>query len=316
METSITVLDRLMVINLEVHIWSASRKLEPQDLGDTELPPEELASLGSKKVCNPEELNIFKTLKARAESLLRQSGIRFLSGWAIPDEKLADVDAALAAIRGDFNMAKSDFLKRYEIAVQEWINNHPEWSAIIADSVVSEDYVRSRLDFRWQAFRIARAEEAGLMDQLDEEVQGLGATLYGEIARVASDTWKNCYEGKTEVTRKALSPLKSIRDKLFGLTFVEPTVSPIASLIDTALSNIPPRGPITGATLLMLQGLVALLRMPEEIVAHGQKILDGQAPSGILENLVMQNSPISNDRNELAPMSNVTVPALESCGLW
>lgn len=110
MQTDITVLDRLMVVNLDVHIWSASRKLDPHDLGNTELPPEELASLGSKKVCNPEELNIFRTLKTRAESILRQTGVRFLCGWAIPDEKLVEIDNALAVIRDDFNNAKEDFL--------------------------------------------------------------------------------------------------------------------------------------------------------------------------------------------------------------
>lgn len=61
--TDINVLDQLLVVNLDAHIWSASRKLLPEDLGNTELPPDELASLGSKKICNPEEMNIFKTLK-------------------------------------------------------------------------------------------------------------------------------------------------------------------------------------------------------------------------------------------------------------
>ena len=55
------------------------------DLGNPNLHPDELASLGSKRVCNPEELMIFKTLKARATSLLERTGIRFLNGWAIAD---------------------------------------------------------------------------------------------------------------------------------------------------------------------------------------------------------------------------------------
>ena len=323
--TDITVLDQLLVVNLDTHIWSASRKLLPEDLGNTELPPDELASLGSKKICNPEEMNIFKTLKARAESLLRQNGIRFLSGWAVPQEKMEDIDSSLAAIRDDFNTAKDNFLQRYENTVREWIDSHPAWSGIIANSIVSEDYVRSRLAFRWQVFRVMSPEiSEHTRDDLVDDVINLGATLYEEIAKTATETWKNCYEGKTEVTRKALSPLKSMYEKLMGLTFVEPRVSSIASIISTALSSIPKRGPITGARLLMLQGLVSLLRNPQEIVKHGQKILDGQTSGDVLSALsgmetsteIVEES-LSESEPELPDVSELPAqPALESCGLW
>lgn len=317
--TDITVLDQLLVVNLDAHIWSASRKLLPEDLGNADLPPDELASLGSKKICNPEEMNIFKTLKARAESLLRQNGIKFLNGWAIPQSRLNAIDSGLAAIRDDFNTAKENFLHRYEQAVREWIDSHPAWSGIIANSVVSEDYVRSRLAFRWQVFRVVSPDVPDRMrDDLADDVKNLGNTLYDEIAKSAAETWKNCYEGKAEVTRKALSPLKSMYDKLMGLTFVEPRVSAIASIISTALDSIPKRGPITGATLLMLQGLVSLLRNPEEIVKHGQKILEGQSAANVLSAMTVlpPGAPcvaeISGETPELGPAA----PALESCGLW
>lgn len=322
--TDIAVLDQLLVVNLDTHIWSASRKLLPEDLGNMELPPDELASLGSKKICNPEEMNIFKTLKTRAESLLKQNGIRFLNGWAIPQNRLDEIDNSLAVIRNDFNTAKNEFLQRYEQAVREWIDSHPAWSGIIANSVVSEDYVRSRLEFRWQIFRVLSPninDEA--QDNLVDDVKNLGNALYEEIARSAAETWKNCYEGKAEVTRKALSPLKSMYDKLMGLTFVEPRVSSIASLIKTALDNIPKRGPITGSTLLMLQGLVSLLRNPQEIIEHGQKILEGQTAGDVLSSIsvipTLPETPAHTSDVEpvLPDFGKIpATPALESCGLW
>lgn len=322
--TDINVLDRLVVVNLDVHIWSASRKLNAADLGNPNLPPDELASLGSKRVCNPEELMIFKTLKARATSLLERTGIRFLNGWAIADDKLADIDTGLSEIKADFNTAKDQFLKRYEQSVQDWIAKHPGWEEIIANSVVSEDYVRSRIDFRWQVFRVSAPNaDTELADNLDSDVKNLGNALYDEIARAATETWKNCYEGKAEVTRKALSPLKTMYDKLMGLSFVEPRATSIASLIETALDNIPARGPITGVTLLMLQGLVAWLRNPEEIVAHGQKVLEGQSANDVLQLLgAKQSKPAPKSKHASSrknpdpvyPIGKVSV--IESGGLW
>lgn len=38
MTTTITVLDHLVVVNLDIHIWTARKKLVPLDLGGAELP--------------------------------------------------------------------------------------------------------------------------------------------------------------------------------------------------------------------------------------------------------------------------------------
>lgn len=319
--TDITVLDQLLVVNLDVHIWSAKKKLLPQDFGDAALPPEELASLGSKRVCNPDDLKSFSMLKARATSLLERTGIRFLNGWTIPEARHDEIANGLNTIREVFNNSKRDFLARYEKSVKEWIVAHPGWESIIANSIVSEDYVRSRLDFRWQVFRIA-PPKSGSQDDLEADVKSLGNSLYEEIAKFATEVWKNCYEGKVEITRKALSPLKTMYDKLIGLTFIEPRVCCIAELINTALSSIPKRGTITGGTLLMLQGLVSLLKTPEAIVEHGQKILQGQTPDTVLSTLSIPASHLGKSSNPIVPRDDcplplaTAIPALESCGLW
>ena len=245
MTTDITVLDHLVVVNLDIHIWTARKKLVPLDLGGAELPPEDLASLGSKRICNPDDLRSFGTLKARAVNLLEGNGIRFLSGWAVPDTRLPEIMRELAVIRDEFNTAKDAFLLRYDQSVQDWIAKHPQWGSIIAGSTVSEEYVRSRIDFRWQVFQVAQPAAVNAtqnLDNLNDDIGQLGDTLFDEVAKAAGEAWTRCYAGKTEITRKALSPLKSIYDKLMGLTFVEPRVAPVAELLDTAFRSIPKRG--------------------------------------------------------------------------
>ncbi len=324
--TDITVLDHLLVVNLDIHIWTARKKLVPLDLGGAELPPEDLASLGSKRICNPEDLRSFTTLKARAVSVLERSGIRFLSGWAVPDTRIDDIMRELAVIRDEFNAAKESFLQRYEQSVQDWIARHPQWGNIIAGSTVSEEYVRSRLDFRWQVFQVAQPEAVDRnMDNLKEDIDRLGGTLFDEIAKAAGEAWHRCYAGKTEITRKALSPLKAMYDKLMGLTFVEPRVAPVAELLDTAFRSIPKRGAITGSTLIMLQGLVSLLQNPQALMEHGQMILDGRKNSHkILESLLLAECTVQveterhneNLREDALLDDALLLPVIESHGLW
>lgn len=153
----------------------------------------------------------------------------------------------------------------------------------------------------------------------------LGLTLFDEVAKAAGEAWTRCYAGKTEITRKALSPLKSIYDKLMGLTFVEPRVAPVAELLDTVFRSIPKRGAITGSILIMLQGLVSLLQNPQALMEHGQMILDGRKNSHkILESLLMAECEVqvqaekgSADSQEEPLFDDAALPpVIESHGLW
>ncbi len=318
--TDITVLDNLMALNLDVNIWTARKKLTTSDFGGAELPPEELASLGSKKICNPKELRVFGTLKARAVNLLDRTGVRFLGGWAIPEDKGDDIVAELSSIRDDFMVAKAQFLNRYDESIQDWIALHPGWESLIGSSSVSADYVCGRIGFKWQLFKLLPPTDGDVHQGLQKEVHELGSTLFGEVAKAATDTWHRCFEGKDKVTHKALSPLRAIHQKLHGLSCVEPRVLPVVDLLETAFNRMPTRGYIHGSVLLMLQGVVALLRDPETLVAHGQKILDGQDSADTLAGLVADTItiPPAKEPTHQAQYSPepVSQHSIDSHGLW
>lgn len=312
----------LMVLNLDVSIWSARKKLSPSDFGGATLPPEELASLGSKKICNPEDLRIFGTLKSRAVNMLDRIGVRFLGGWGIPEHTAEKVVKDLKAIHDDFMDAKDKFLASYDQHILDWINLHPEWKDIIKNSVVDANYVRNRIGFKWQLFKLAPPKKNFIHDGLKDEVSKLGHTLYGEISKAAEDAWNKCYSGKDKVSHKAISPLRSIYKKLNGLSFVEPCAAPIADLLKTAFDRIPARGFIKGADLLMLHGVLALLRDPHSLVEHGKSIIKGKTPDSILRNLIQNNDascpvPVDSiDLSEPIPNSSLTQQSIDSFGLW
>ena len=291
LRSDIQILDNLLAVNLDITLWSARKKMTPEDLGGAELPPEDLASLGSKRVADPENLRIFSTLKSRAFTFLDRHGVRFMSGWAIPEDKAGDIVAELISIRDEFRAAKEDFLAAYDTSLEAWIAKHQEWASIIRNSIVSSEYVRARMGFRWQLYKVAPLEshsdenavlEAGLAD----EVIGLGGTLFSEVAKSAQEIWRRVYMGKTEVTHKALSPLRTLHGKLVGLSFVEPHVAPVADIIKAALGRMPVKGTIAGTDLLLLQGLVCLLSDSEALVLHAQKLIEGYGPATVLDALL------------------------------
>ena len=308
------ILDNLLVVNLDVHIWSARKKLSPTDLNGAELPPEDLASLGSKRICDPGDIKTFSTLKSRASSLLDKHGVRFLNGWAIAEAKAQMIQDMLDNIRAEFNHAKTIFLNSYDDSVQDWIAKHPQWGSIIANSIVSKKYVSSRISFNWQMYKIL-PPTSGLATQLQECTDQLGYTLFEEIAKSAQDAWQRCFEGKTEITRKALSPLKAMHQKLLGLSFLEPRVNPVAELINAAISSVPQRGAIQGNMFTMLSGLVCLMQNPKALLAHGQQLLDGMKNSHDILDGFLEDQP-----NGVYSVGHYTSyqkkQLIESHGLW
>ena len=317
LNTEPQVLKCMLAVNLNVNIWSARRKLQPGDFVHSELPPEKLASLGSKRICNPAELKVFSTLKARAVNVLDKSGVRFLGGWAIPEAKAAEIANSLDLIAEEFKIAKDKFIKNYDQAVQNWIKKNPGWEKIIATSVVNADYVSSRLAFNWQVFKVVNPtgrKKALLETGLQSEVSNLGSTLFGEVAKSAREAFNRSFLGKSVITRKALSPLKGIQQKLYDLSFVEPRVAPVASLIQSALEKIPGRGSISGTTLLMLNGLLTLLNDTAALTSYAQEIIDGRSSESVLDALVKPEQPKAETKPKKSgsQVSN----KLESLGLW
>lgn len=328
-QSDIKVLDNLLALNLDISLWSARRKMTAEDLGSTELPPEDLASLGSKRIADPANLKIFGTLKARATSYLDKHGVRFMSGWAIPQELAGEITAQLIKIRDEFMLEKEKFLAGYNESVNAWIEKHGEWADIIRNSVVNPEYVRSRMSFRWQLYKVVpSAMDNSVDDGLCSEVESLGSTLFSEVADSAREMWKKVFEGKTEVTHKALSPLKTLHTKLTELSFIEPHVMPVADIISSSLNRIPKKGNIVGADLLLLQGLVCLLKDSKALLEHAHKITQGYGPATVVDYLasvdlvgqeLSEEEPMPILEEDLAedfPLVDVMKVEIPSMGLW
>ena len=336
-QSDFTVLDKLLAVNLSITLWSARRKMTPEDMGGSiTLPPEDLASLGSKRIADPETLKVFSSLKSRAFSFLDRHGVRFMSGWAIPEDKAGTIVQELIGIRDEFQAAKQDFLSQYDQSIQCWINKHQEWKEIIEHSTVSSEYVNARMSFKWQIYKVEpllqnESQTAVVEAGLTEEVTNLGSTLFGEIAHAANDMWKKVYQGKTEVTHRALSPLKTLLAKLQGLSFVEPHIAPVAEIIQSVLNVLPKRGNLSGSDIVMLQGLVCMLKDSNALTEHAHDILLGASGTDVILNSVLQakvtseelteeekndTEPDDEDISAFSSEFGVPAPAIPSYGLW
>lgn len=274
-------LKNVVVLQLDVHTWTGRKKLSKADLKnvtDEQIPPDTLASLGSKRIYNPDELLWQERLKTRAERACLAVGTRFLGGYAVPVAKLDELVNELTSIRDEWNVAKEEFLDNYTAGIDAWVDANPEWAHIIRKAVTPINSVRNRIHFSFITYKVDFAGGADLASDINsglaQQASSLGERLFIEIAQKATQTWEASFRGRQAITRRALRPIQAMRDKLDGLSFVDPRVYPVVERIDQVLADLPKTGAIEGSALSSVEGVLLMLTDPERMKRHGEAVLN------------------------------------------
>ncbi|NBS15832.1 MAG: DUF3150 domain-containing protein [Gammaproteobacteria bacterium] len=273
------MLDRLVVIRIDGSLWGGRKKLRKEDLilaDGSVLPPESLASLGSKRIADPKALLVFTRLKREAERICLQVGSRFLGGFAIPEKELPGIQMQLERIAQEFEKAKSSYLSKYDEMIEDWVARHPDFAAAVRRAVEPVEVVRKQLNFDYVIFRLKAPE--GDRELLGHRVGSLSSQLFEEIALVARQFAQGSLIGKDRVTRKALSPLRKIRKKLDGLAFLDHRVTPVVETLSDLIQRAPRSGDISGTFLKEVLATTLLLSDPESIRKHGEGLLNPGDP--------------------------------------
>lgn len=272
------VLNRTLLVKIDACIYGARKKLTLDDLVLTDgsrLPPAELASLGSKRLMDPERLSIFNRLKKEAERICLRVGTRFLGGFLIPEDKAESICLELERILADFNQAKSDFLTGYYQAVEDWADRHSEFRETLSRAIDPPEHVARRLSFDYCLVRISLPDEIEVPVSRPDSLQGgLGEQLFHEISIEARQLMEDSLLGKHQATQHVIRPVRRIRDKLDGLSFLDHRVLPLLENLDQLLLKLPVKGSIDGSHFQELLASVLLLSDPLNTRKHGQGLME------------------------------------------
>jgi len=275
---STEILDQVILVKVDANVYGARKKLRKEDLvlaDGSKLPPDDLASLGSKKLVDPDKLAVFNRLKKEAERTCLEHGTRFMGGYAVPRAFADSVVANLDRIQDSFLGAKQEFITHYNAWVQEWVTRHPEFREIILNSIDDVGYVASRFGFEFFVVSVSPPKDLApdTQNRLDAQIDSLSDSLFREIAQESRLLIERSLLGKVEVTRNVLRPFTRIRDKLDGLGFLDRRVQPVVETIDRMLSRCPKRGPIVDPYLSELMSHAWLLSDPDKTKRHGAGLL-------------------------------------------
>ena len=274
------MLDQLQVVKLNIRLWTSSKKLRPEDLklaDGTVLPPDTLASLGTKKTVDPKQLLEFTRIKKEAERICLEAGTRFIGGFANPADEIPRIVNELDALSSLFDQEKGRFLNAYSESTEQWVNQHPDFADAIRNAIEPVASVERKLVFDYMVIRVSKPQ-GELGDSLNRHTLSLSGQLFREIAQDAKELIDRSFVGKDSVTARVLNAFRRIRDKLDSLGFLDYRCFPIVDEIDRILGSIPKSGPYNGSSYHALFALGLLLSDPDKVKAHGGGLSQTQAP--------------------------------------
>ena len=324
----------LICVTLDVHLWSGRKRLRKEALlaknpEFKDLPPESLATLGSIKIADPDDLAPFTRLKREAEKLLNTSGLPFLGTIGIPEGKLDRVYAGLVEVKAKFDERRHQLHRNFENRVQEWRNkdDNGRWAHLIND-IPTPEYVAGRLAFGFHLCRVSApsGEDANPANVLyGKQVTGLKGELFADAGREARILMERYLTGRDsngavrpreKITQKTLGPLRRVADKLRSFSFLDSSVGPMAAVVEHLLALLPKDGPIEGVHLVHIWALARTLaneRAAEEAAAIA---LQMESPSLAFESMLSKAGDTVNPPAEplLAPRPPAPAPTSQPQG--
>jgi len=293
----------LVSVMLEVHLWSGLKRLRKEQLVAQNqefenLPPATLATLGSIKICDKQDLAPFSRLKREAEKLLALNGLPFLGSTAVPDAKLEKVFRALGRLQTEFNDLRDAFLQRFDDAIETWRAQpeNAEWTHLIHD-IPSPERALGKMSFGFHLFRVhaPSQDEANDANKLyEQQMTGLKGELFADAAKEAETLIEKCLTSKKngvvckrdKVTWKTLRPLKRISEKFGSFAFLDPSCEPMAHMIDHVLRLLPADGPIEGVNLIHIWSLAEALSDPRRAMSLAGMAFSSESPAQAFESML------------------------------
>ncbi len=255
------IFDQTVGLILDIKIWSGAKKLKDEDFAGIELPPEELVSLGSKRLHNKETLKPMQAVRTKAIGALESVAVSLYGGkvWLLPEHRADELQTTLEGLSYEFEQEKTQFLEDFYDQQHQWLEQNRKWAAILEPYLDSPDSVEKKFGFTWRTFRISPAQNDDLATAVSCDMTSALMKEVGALASEACETLKD----RDRATPKNLNRLDRLVAKLRGLAFVDPGVCIIEQELTQLLDARDADGVLSGPDVFHLARLLVQIKNPQ-----------------------------------------------------
>lgn len=296
-------LSKLVLFQLDVTLICGRKQARTDDIESVKgvrLEQDDVLTLGSKKIFDPEAVRALKRYRDRMLRCLLKDGSPFMGGIAVPADRAEGKAMELDNIVDEAHNYRDGLIAKLPSLIEDYANKNQAWSDTIKQSAYTPDYIRRKVRFAWHHTRVAAVGDSDRLSRnLRGNVGGLLGQVLDDVAKEARLLQEKSLQGKDQTTRKVLRPLLAAKEKLLGFEFLDPRVRSVAAMIEAVAKSIPARGPIEGQHLAMLWGITTVLCDPERTleVATG---FESQGASHLLQQLVASRAASRQAASQLS----------------
>lgn len=187
---------------------------------------------GAVRYIDPSHLRAFTSARQAANRACRARGVRFLSGWAVPDESVESLISELNEVALKVANAKIDLIQNWDTNIQAWIEGHPQVAGY-RGRFPTKEHADKQTSASLAVYRIhPTAVKSDADDGIQTEVKGLANRVLHEIAQDVQDTWK---PGAMQASQRIKNLLRRLAEKCRTLEFLGGNLGAVARFIDEAI---------------------------------------------------------------------------------
>jgi hypothetical protein len=259
-------LERYVIVNVCISTWSARRNNTPKDLGlEDETISKDVASVGGKSVFDLKKIKFMSDIRRETLAYLGVVGFQILGGWAIRRELHQEVMDKLELLRSTYYEKLDILLADYASECEAWIADAatkvsiPGFSESIRRSLYSEAYVRNQVRFTYSAN----------LNMGDDPVGDTAAMTVAQLAEESLRDFQYSMSKGHSFSRKSMSYLTKVRDKLAALSLLDSFCQPAIDEIDKFEAQLNAGGKKKVDVTLMqgLMGQLSLLANPDYLIS-------------------------------------------------
>lgn len=275
----LSILRDVVVISLaETSLWTGRSKMTAEDLGLTEdqVPPEAVASLGSKRVIDAQSLKPLNKIRYLMRRTCREVGMRFLGGFAVATEESESAIRKLDELVVQGEAIKKVFLTQLDAKIASWHAANPRWKHIMSAGTPERERIGNKITFGYHAIMVYSPENPLVGKSLLGAVDMMGNTLVEEVVAEARDFVKRSLtDGRDQGSQKTVEPIRRLTKKIHSLRFIDPSLGAMAEVLKQVLQSVPETGQVKAEAFLNLSRVANLLANRERFSTTARALHDG-----------------------------------------
>lgn len=264
------------LFTLHIRKWSGKITAEDADYNPAgELPPAKLLERGRKPIFPPKALTFADTLRKQAEKVLLTKGVRFMKGFAVPNEYVDEAVEELKDLKRQFERGVRDVMDNFDIHRDNWIAENREYEALLK-RLIPKDTIQDRFEFEFYVSRVQPLEG----HEIPEEK--IGNQVLHEVSQLCKAEADRLVNRKGDISSGELKDkLLPMIEKLDALSFGNSRVLKLLSEFQT-LDNAIPDGEAYTTTSGMRASVITFLsacssQARVEAIINGEFRVDSMA---------------------------------------